>query len=84
MNELLILADTNCLICYSERMMDGHTGVWEILDMRAVVPSTMTEFYHTYCSIKLSLHGFPMSDKNLEVSPLSLGGLFCFSVTVSK
>lgn len=84
MNKLLILADINCLVCESERMMDGHTGVLKILDMQAVLPSTMTEFYLTYFRIKISLGGFPVSDKNLEESPLSLGGLFCFSVTDSK
>lgn len=64
-------------------MIDGHTGVLEILDMQAVLPSTMTEFYLTYFSIKISLGSFPVSDKNLEVSPLSPGVLVSFSVTDS-
>lgn len=63
MNKLLLLADINCLACKSERMMDGHTGVLEILDMQAVQPSTMIEFYLAYFSIKISFGSFPMSDK---------------------
>lgn len=65
-------------------MMDSHRGVLEILDMQAVQPSTMIEFYLMYFSIKISLGSFPVSDKNLEVSPISLGGLFCFSVRDSE
>lgn len=51
--------------------MDGHTGVLEILDMQAVLPSTMIEFYLTYFSIKVRFGSFPVSDKKTLMYHLS-------------
>lgn len=66
MNEFLILADINCLVCQSGRMMDGHRGVLEVLGMQTVLPSTTIKFYLTYFRVKICLGSFPIS-KNLEI-----------------
>lgn len=62
MNEFLVLADINCLVCHLGRMVDGHRGVLEILGMQTVLPSTMIKFYLTRFSIRICLGSFPVSN----------------------